>query len=145
MRALRPEEQELAGKVKKPAIEDLNAHYPVGRLPNADARDQLFARMEPSLKTEDHNKAKAAYVAQLKVRYGRPAQASEPSSCPLQTGTLICILSARVSRSGKGSGPVEPTAPLSPSASWVLCQTEESVVGIFPKAAGSGFKLLRPA
>ena len=62
--------KELAGKVKKPTMEDLNGHYPANVPLNAENRDKAFARMEPMLKEENYKKAKAEYVAQLKLKYG---------------------------------------------------------------------------
>ena len=63
-------EKEVAGKVKEPTMEDLNAHYPADRLPTAETREKVFARMKEFLKTENYNKAKAEYVAGLKKKYG---------------------------------------------------------------------------
>jgi protein-disulfide isomerase len=63
-------EKEVAGKVKEPTMEDLNAHYPPDRLPTAETREKVFARMKEFLKTEKFNKAKSEYVTGLKKKYG---------------------------------------------------------------------------
>ncbi len=63
-------DKELAGKVKEPTPEDLDAHYPPDKRLTGDSRDNVFARMKQVLKTENYNKAKAVYVAQLKKKYG---------------------------------------------------------------------------
>ncbi len=63
-------DKELAGKVKEPSMEDMDAHYPADKRPDGDSREKTFARMLPFLKTENYNKAKADYVAQLKKKYG---------------------------------------------------------------------------
>jgi len=63
-------DKELAGKVKEPTPEDLDAHYPFDKRLTGDSRDKVFARMKQALRTENYNKAKAAYVAQLKKKYG---------------------------------------------------------------------------
>ena len=62
-------EKELAGKIKEPTMEDLKAHYPPDQVPAPETRDKIFARMQSYLRTENYNKAKAEYVAQLKKKY----------------------------------------------------------------------------
>ncbi len=69
MRAQALLDKELAGKVKEPALEDLDAHYPPNSRPTGDTRDKMFACMQHYLETENYNKAKAGYVAQLKKKY----------------------------------------------------------------------------
>lgn len=63
-------DKELAGKVKEPTMEDMDAHYPPGRQPTGDSREKVFARMQQFFRSENYNKAKAEYVAQLKKKYG---------------------------------------------------------------------------
>ena len=77
-------EKQLAGKVKEPTLEDLNAHYPPGHLPSVEERQKVFARMKPYLKTQNYNKAKAEYVAQLKKKYG-VTESLEPLRLKVET------------------------------------------------------------
>ncbi len=50
---------ELAGKVKEPTLEDLDAHYTPDKRFTGDSRDKMFARMKPYLGAENHSRAKA--------------------------------------------------------------------------------------
>jgi protein-disulfide isomerase len=77
-------DKELDGKVKKVTIDDLMAHYPATQIPSDEARQKALARMEPVLKLENYNKAKAEYVAQLKQKYG-VTESFEPLRLKMET------------------------------------------------------------